>query len=65
MKRTIYTLSAVCVLLLTSCGGHSGKTGEQIDNAHEQAKQMLQKTHSKAATLQTSAQQPETTDTLQ
>ena len=44
MKKIILSAAIASVLVLSSCGGHSGATGEQIDKAKEEAKEMLEQT---------------------
>ncbi|MCM1320132.1 MAG: hypothetical protein NC217_07085 [Muribaculaceae bacterium] len=60
MKKVIFSAAIVAVLALTSCGGHSGATGEQIDKAKKEAKEMLDNTKKSAAqqTEKTQVQQP-------
>lgn len=44
MKKLVYMTAIVVIAALTSCGGHSGATGEQIDRAKEEAHEMLNNT---------------------
>lgn len=49
MNKILLTSAIAAVLALTSCGGHSGATGEQIDKAKEEAREMLNNTSHRAA----------------
>lgn len=45
MKKIIPVAALLAAISLTSCGGHSQASREQISNAHERAAKMLNEKH--------------------
>lgn len=49
MKKTLYIIASLSVFMLAACTSHSGASNEQIQKAHDQAKEMLRQTHEQQA----------------
>lgn len=64
MKKSILAIAATIAVFITSCGGHSQASREQISNAHERAAVMLKNVHEGTTRTTPVADTSTATDTL-